>query len=55
MIVLEGRNIAGSSDHNIAYEIRLQKSNGRRFIMSFSLFEFTDLEIGDDTMVNETN
>ena len=49
---IEGRNIYEIFDHNIAYEIRLQKAMEEDLLCPFHYFGITDLEIVDDTMVN---
>ena len=49
---IEGRNIYEIFDHNIAYEIRLQKVMEEDLLCPFHYFGITDLEIVDDTMVN---
>ena len=49
---IEGRNIYEIFDHNIAYEIRLQKAMEEDLLCPFHYFGITDLEIIDDTMVN---
>ena len=49
---IEGRNIYEIFDHNIAYEIRLQKAMEEDLLCTFHYFGITDLEIVDDTMVN---
>lgn len=50
---IEGRNIYEIFDHNIAYEIRLQKAMEEDLLCSFHYFGITDLEIIDDTIVND--
>ena len=49
---IEGRNIYEIFDHNIAYEIRLQKAMEEDLLCPFHYFGITDLEIIDDTIVN---
>ena len=49
---IEGRNIYEIFEHNIAYEIRLQKAMEEDLLCPFHYFGITDLEIIDDTMVN---
>ena len=50
---IEGRNIYEIFDHNIAYEIRLQKAMEEDLLCPFHYFGITDLEIIDDTIVND--
>ena len=50
---IEGRNIYEIFDHNIAYEIRLQKAMEEDLLCPFHYFGITDLEIGDDTTDNK--
>lgn len=49
---IEGRNIYEIFDHNIAYEIRLQKAMEEDLLCPFHYFGITDFEIIDDEMVN---
>ena len=49
---IEGRNIYEIFEHNIAYEIRLQKAMEEDLLCPFHYFGITDFEIIDDEMVN---
>ena len=50
---IEGRNIYEIFDHNIAYEIRLQKAMEEDLLCPFHYFGITDLEIIDDMIAND--
>lgn len=50
----DGFDIYGLFDHNIAYEIRLQKALEENMLCSFHYFGITDLEIDGEVMDEET-